>query len=57
MLLALAEKGPEALLFPTKTGKPMSVSNYERLLRSFIDDNRDKIEVRDLDGLCAPWTH
>jgi len=20
-------------------------------------DNRDKIEVRDLDGLCAPWTH
>jgi hypothetical protein len=19
-------------------------------------DNRDKIEVRDLDGLCAPWT-
>lgn len=27
--LALAEKGPEALLFPTKTGKPMSVSNYD----------------------------
>ena len=41
--LALAEKGPEALLFPTKTGKPMSVSNYERLLRSFIDDNRDEL--------------
>ena len=20
-------------------------------------DNREKIEVRDLDGLCAPWTH
>ncbi|CAB4809882.1 unannotated protein [freshwater metagenome] len=19
--------------------------------------NRDQIEVRDLDGLCAPWTH
>ncbi|WP_259607973.1 MULTISPECIES: tyrosine-type recombinase/integrase [Microbacterium] len=41
--LALAERGPEALLFPTKTGKPMSVSNYERLLRSFIDDNRDQL--------------
>jgi len=41
--LALAERGPEALLFPTKTGKPMSVSNYERLLRSFIDDNRDEL--------------
>ena len=26
-----------------KTGKPMSVSNYERLLRSFIDDNRDEL--------------
>ncbi len=41
--LALAEKGPEALLFPTKTGKPMSVSNYKRLLRSFNDDNRDAL--------------
>ncbi|WP_068482268.1 tyrosine-type recombinase/integrase [Pseudoclavibacter helvolus] len=41
--LALAERGPEALLFPTKTGKPMSVSNYERLLRSFIDDNSDEL--------------
>lgn len=37
--LALAGPGPEALLFPTKTGHPMSVSNYERLLRSFIEDN------------------
>ena len=37
--LALAGPGPEALLFPTKTGRPMSVSNYERLLRSFIEDN------------------
>ncbi|WP_282826357.1 tyrosine-type recombinase/integrase [Gulosibacter sediminis] len=41
--LALADRGAEALLFPTKTGKPMSVSNYERLLRSFIDDNRDAL--------------
>lgn len=37
--LALAGPGPEALLFPTKTGRPMSVSNYERLQRSFIEDN------------------
>ncbi len=41
--LALAEKGPEALLSPTKTGKPMSVSNYERLLRSFIEDIRGEL--------------
>jgi hypothetical protein len=41
--LALAESGPEALLFATKTGEPMSVSNCERLLRSFIDDNRDEL--------------
>ncbi|HEY5222482.1 MAG TPA: site-specific integrase [Microbacteriaceae bacterium] len=37
--LALAGPGPDALLFPTKTGRPMSVSNYERLLRTFIEDN------------------
>jgi integrase len=50
--LALAGPGPDALLFPTKTGRPMSVSNYERLLRSFIDDNREEL-VRlgvDVDG-------
>ena len=33
----------EAFLFPTKTGRPMSVSNYERLLRSFVDDNREAL--------------
>ncbi|GAA4191228.1 site-specific integrase [Microbacterium oryzae] len=37
--LALAGPGEEAYLFPTKTGRPMSVSNYERLLRTFVDDN------------------
>lgn len=37
--LTLAGSGLEALLFLTKTGRPMSVSNYERLLRSFIEDN------------------
>ncbi|WP_341998806.1 site-specific integrase [Microbacterium sp. LWH7-1.2] len=37
--LVLAGPGDEAYLFPTKTGRPMSVSNYERLLRTFVDDN------------------
>lgn len=41
--LAHAEPGAEAFLFPTKNGKPMNVSNYERLLRSFIEDNRDAL--------------
>lgn len=41
--LALADRGAEALLFPTASGSPMSVSNYERLLRSFVDDNRDAL--------------
>lgn len=38
--LALAPSGPDALLFGAKNGNPISVSNYERLLRSFVDDNR-----------------
>ncbi|MFF2387212.1 tyrosine-type recombinase/integrase [Agromyces sp. NPDC058104] len=38
--LALAPTGHEAYLFPTKTGRPMSVSNYERLLRRFVEDER-----------------
>lgn len=41
--LALAPSGESALLFQTSTGRPMSVSNYERLLRSFIDDNRESL--------------
>jgi integrase len=41
--LALAELGPEAFLFATKTGRSMSVSNYERLLRSFLADERQKL--------------
>lgn len=41
--LALADRGAEALLFPTAKGTPLSVSNYERLLRSFVDDNRDAL--------------
>lgn len=41
--LALAPKGPDALLFGTKSGTPISVSNYERLQRSFVDDNRESL--------------
>jgi integrase len=47
--LALAEHGAEALLFPTAAGSPMSVSNYERLLRSFVDDNRDALTAIGVD--------
>ena len=42
--LALAGRGKNALLFAARTGNPISVSNYERLLRSFIDDNREALE-------------
>ena len=38
--LALAEADPQAFLFPTKTGRSLSVSNYERLLRAFVKDER-----------------
>jgi integrase len=38
--LALAGPDADAYLFPTKTGRSLSVSNYERLLRSFVDDER-----------------
>ncbi len=38
--LALAGPDPEAFLFPTKTLRSLSVSNYERLLRSFVADER-----------------
>lgn len=41
--LALAKSGPDAFLFPTSTGKAMSVSNYERLLRSFTADERHSL--------------
>ncbi|WP_241979438.1 tyrosine-type recombinase/integrase [Cryobacterium suzukii] len=38
--LVLAEADPEAFLFPTKPGRSLSVSNYERLLRAFVEDER-----------------
>ncbi len=43
--LAPTGKGAEAYLFATKTGKPLSVSNYERLLRTFVDDNKQALEA------------
>ena len=42
--LALADGGKDALLFAAKNGNPISVSNYERLLRSFIGDNTEELE-------------
>jgi integrase len=47
--LALAGKGKDALLFGTKNGNPISVSNYERLLRSFIHDNTEELEKIDVE--------
>ncbi len=43
--LARTGKGAEAYLFATKTGNPLSVSNYERLLRTFVDDNKQALEA------------
>lgn len=47
--LALAEPDQNAFLFPTRTGRTMSVSNYERLLRSFISDERAKLVALGVD--------
>ena len=42
--MALAEADPEAFLFSTKTGRSLSVSNYERLLlRAFVVDERTQL--------------
>lgn len=41
--LAEASLDREAYLFATKTGKPLSVSNVERLLRTFVDDNANAL--------------
>jgi len=47
--LARAGKGREAYLFATKTGRPLSVSNYERLLRIFVDDTAAVLESAGID--------
>ncbi|WP_308465054.1 hypothetical protein [Rathayibacter soli] len=41
---------PPTLLFQTATGLPMSVSNYEWLLRSFVDDNGDALTAIGVDS-------
>lgn len=47
--LVLAGPGADAFLFPTKTGRPMSVSNYERLLRTFVEDNTTELRALGVD--------
>ena len=37
--LSVADSEPDAYLFATRSGKPFSVSNYERILRNFVDEN------------------
>jgi integrase len=44
-----AGRDGEAYLFQTKTGRPLSVSNYERLLRTFIDDNEEALRQAGVD--------
>jgi integrase len=41
--LACAAQAREAFLFATNSGRPLSVSNYERLLRTFVDDNEEAL--------------
>lgn len=41
--LSLAAEGPIAFLFATKSGQPYSISNYERLLRTFVKENEGAI--------------
>lgn len=43
--LARTGRGTEAYLFGTKSRKPLSVSNYERLPHTFIDDNKAALEA------------
>lgn len=42
--LSEASRDREAYLFATKTGEPRSVSNVERLLRTFVADNEKALE-------------
>jgi integrase len=44
--LAIAEPHEDAFLFPTATGRSLSVTNYERLLRTFIADERPALMAR-----------
>jgi integrase len=38
--LADATREPDSFLFLTKTGRPLSVRNFERLLRTFVSENK-----------------
>lgn len=40
---------PEAYLFATKTGRPLSVSNFERLLRTFVNENGEALRASGID--------
>jgi integrase len=42
--LAEVEHEGESYLFTTNTGRPLSVSNFERLLRTFVHDNEDALK-------------
>lgn len=44
-----AGRDGESFLFLTKNGRPLSVSNYERLLRSFVDDNEKQLRQAGID--------
>lgn len=47
--LSDAGRAGESYLFATSTGRPLSVSNYERLLRTFVDDNEDALRAAGVD--------
>ncbi len=41
--LSLIDKAQGAYLFETKSGRPISISNFKRLLRDFVTDNKDAL--------------
>lgn len=47
--LVITGQAPDAFLFATKTGRPMSVSNFERLLRTFVADNQSPLRRAGID--------
>lgn len=47
--LTAAGRTGESYLFATSTGRPLSVSNYERLLRTFVDDNDAALRAAGID--------
>jgi integrase len=44
-----AASAPESFLFPTKTARPLSVSNFERLLRTFVGENEQALKAAGVD--------